>query len=822
MIDDAEGSIDVIPVAWGGFDRKNAVVSGETIIVEQTLEREFVNFTASGQTFQNIVPEVGQTPTLIANKSQQLVGEGMPTNILLADGVMPEVELEGFTLANLASEKRSSKMTCNKAENDIKGGLNNTFIVEDGGVVSQLELDGLTLVNIMPETGKTPLISNNDSQFQINKGLDEAIILDNDKMLSSKIYGETIKNCMNYENNKTPLLTLDMINPSKSIETIETELYEDYEKNIKIQDGGEIKSAILKGRTLMNLVKKLTPENHGDNKEWGVQGNSNPTHTWNSNGSITITSTIKGSMVLNYYNLTLFKPNTEYTLFVSVGWNGVGVTPHLSKISTNDIPLNNGLNIVKFTTASDLTVQNMSLRLGYIGTVAVGCEYTFNNIIVLEGDWTNDGNIPFFEGMQSVKMPVLTTTGKNLFDVSRHGSLTPQPNGDIQLNSAAWGTYDVKYILKPNTQYTLTILGDGTKCWMAIFVDGSSESSNVDTSYTRTFSTNSNGEVTIGIYANTDKYVGYSRKSISIEEGTVSTPYEPHKSNILTVNEEVRLSNVCDVKDELNLLTGELTQRTGEVVLNGSEDWTQSAHANSILFYTPLNNLARKLDYLNSISCDKLVVYSDEQYLYNSTSPIGISAYADWSDGYPNENWIYVKYADSKGSVEKLKQWLSQNPITVQYELAVESVKTVDLKCVNQDDELIDECHMFASGYISVSSDELAPTLEYILPTTNYFELDGLKSGTEYTLRFDGELTSATLGGSTINTVNDTVVATSATDNSLCLDGDVSNVSNIMLLEGNHVGKNIPYFTGMRSVEAIEVETTSKIEQPLFGRGGRK
>ena len=39
-----KGSIDVIPVAWGGFDRKNAVVNGETIIVEQTLEREFVNF----------------------------------------------------------------------------------------------------------------------------------------------------------------------------------------------------------------------------------------------------------------------------------------------------------------------------------------------------------------------------------------------------------------------------------------------------------------------------------------------------------------------------------------------------------------------------------------------------------------------------------------------------------------------------------------------------------------------------------------------------------------------------------------------------------
>jgi hypothetical protein len=194
MIDDAEGSIDVIPVAWGGFDRKNAVVNGETIIVEQTLEREFVNFTANGQTFQNIVPEVGQTPTLIANKSEQPVGEGMPTNILLADGLMPEAELEGFTLANLASEKRSSKMTCNQTENDIRAGLNDTFIIEDGGVVSQLELDGLTLVNIMPDTGKTPLVSNNDGSYNIDKGLDEGIILDTGKMLSSTLCGETMIN----------------------------------------------------------------------------------------------------------------------------------------------------------------------------------------------------------------------------------------------------------------------------------------------------------------------------------------------------------------------------------------------------------------------------------------------------------------------------------------------------------------------------------------------------------------------------------------------------------------------------------------------------
>jgi hypothetical protein len=45
---------------------------------------------------------------------------------------------------------------------------------------------------------------------------------------------------------------------------------------------------------------------------------------------------------------------------------------------------------------------------------------------------------------------------------------------------------------------------------------------------------------------------------------------------------------------------------------------------------------------------------------------------------------------------------------------------------------------------------------------------------------------------------------------------------NPMLIKGDHAGKDIPYFTGMRSVEAIEIETTPSPDQPLFGKGGRK
>ena len=52
--------------------------------------------------------------------------------------------------------------------------------------------------------------------------------------------------------------------------------------------------------------------------------------------------------------------------------------------------------------------------------------------------------------------------------------------------------------------------------------------------------------------------------NIQIEEGSVATSYEPYKSNILTVNEDVTLRSNGSVCDELDLLTGKLTQRIDE------------------------------------------------------------------------------------------------------------------------------------------------------------------------------------------------------------------------------------------------------------------
>ena len=50
----------------------------------------------------------------------------------------------------------------------------------------------------------------------------------------------------------------------------------------------------------------------------------------------------------------------------------------------------------------------------------------------------------------------------------------------------------------------------------------------------------------------------------NIEFGLSELKDEPYKTNILTVNEDVTLRSNGDICDELNLLTGQLTQRIGE------------------------------------------------------------------------------------------------------------------------------------------------------------------------------------------------------------------------------------------------------------------
>ena len=192
-------------------------------------------------------------------------------------------------------------------------------------------------------------------------------------------------------------------------------------------------------------------------------------------------------------------------------------------------------------------------------------------------------DIPYFEGMQSVKLPVLKTVGKNLFDIDKAVKIDEEKFNETNYVSNNNGVLTVvadksiefvisKERFEVNTQYTLSFKVLGTAAfhsgWIKIYhTDGSEK--------TLTNSATPNVESFIKITSDANKTVdrisifgnGLTTPEfydIQVEKGVQSSSYEPYKSNILTVNEDVTLRSNGDVYDELNLLTGRLTQRIDE------------------------------------------------------------------------------------------------------------------------------------------------------------------------------------------------------------------------------------------------------------------
>ena len=178
------------------------------------------------------------------------------------------------------------------------------------------------------------------------------------------------------------------------------------------------------------------------------------------------------------------------------------------------------------------------------------------------------------------------------------------------------------------------------------------------------------------------------------------------KTNILTCNEDVVLCGIGDVKSELNLLTGELTQRIGEVVLDGSETWRLATTKEKTQVFELVWSANQKLKDAKQrglLMCDKFKVDSgvDDEIITLTNS-------------------LYLGVLKSKAStIEELTVYLSQNPITVQYQLKTESVKTVDLSVVNQDGNNTKLSTFNDITHVILSSEGLIPEAELEVATKN-------------------------------------------------------------------------------------------------------
>lgn len=202
-----------------------------------------------------------------------------------------------------------------------------------------------------------------------------------------------------------------------------------------------------------------------------------------------------------------------------------------------------------------------------------------------------------------------------------------------------------------------------------------------------------------GDYTNVD--IPYFTGMQSVRMPVLTTSNEDGtKTNILTTSEEVELRGVSDVKDELNLLTSELTQRIGEIVLDGNADWSE--YNGNYYVTAPGVQAGEKLPW------GKVTILSN---LY----PPFIG---EETDEYIASGWNgnQIKIRDVNLSLEELKSKLMTQPLVATYISNEESVKTVDLTCLNEQGESVNFMPFEGTMHVSTSSNTLPPLMDMNVP----------------------------------------------------------------------------------------------------------
>ena len=483
-----------------------------------------------------------------------------------------------------------------------------------------------------------------------------------------------------YENDTyTPTITVKNKSSVKTGEGDEV----DYSANVM---DGHAKSAILKGQTLVNLAQSTNPTNL--NGEYVFRDNFE---------------------ILNF-GCNMIKPSTTYTIisniiensanFLNLEWNTI-----LDECAFKEIIRTDGsLGIRKFKVTSKDDLSNVSNSIRFFpnnkqenGTLTI----TF---MLLEGDYTKV-DIPYFEGMQSVKMPVLTTVGKNLFDGLSY------IDGFVSGNTVSYDNNvtsilvnvnkNTDYILSAKTNFDRSIVGGSLEP-----ISTGNKITNLNARRISNTITFNSGEYTnIIIYLNSSKI---DIEDIQVEEGTVATTYEPYKSNILTVNEDVTLRGIGNVKDELDCLTGEVTERIGNL------------QPMQLTFGSPLsintNTVAYSFEIIPDIKPNQKNTILSNALPQNNATTILSENEGFYTDSKSTLVLVINKSRLTTLDKNGLLKWLTDTSCEIIYLKSSESIKTVDLIPSGTHPSTTPYC--WKDGHIQLSSSGLLPSLEYSVVTS--------------------------------------------------------------------------------------------------------
>lgn len=504
--------------------------------------------------------------------------------------------------------------------------------------------NGMKITEMLDQSISMPTVAHEDLSFKVGVGdQDVSSTIVDSSVADMTIKGQTYQNIL-----PEPTLRNKMIGKSMQ------RLNEGYD-NIEVVDGVS-KSAILSGVTKYKNIdgqfyedfnifascKKLVNQNLSSDGEL-VQSSLRSVVDYVAINDVSIVK-ING---LTIKNLTFYDESKNKITTIPV---------NTSLEYTLNIP--EGAKYFRFSYDSTLSLENASITLTTLELI-------------------------------SVKMPVLSTVGKNLSPINDYETTVWEYVQGYQ----GFNKVLAKNILvNENKEYRLSFTKeceDGLPTNLGnIIVQFSSipVSSNInDHNSVYTHCQNNKGKkyahITMPNIGQGNEYVGkrVTLTNIQLEEGSVTTSYKPYKTNILTVNGDVELRGIGDVQDTLDCLTGEVTERIGEVVLDGSEDenWHMDMVSNNdtrlnMTFKVGLDNIIDCDFATTGMLCDRFIQVTGSSLWANDVQGVGSSNGSGLKIGIPKSNL-------TTQDVNGFRYWLSQNPVTVQYQLKTPTIKTVDL-----------------------------------------------------------------------------------------------------------------------------------------------
>lgn len=467
---------------------------------------------------------------------------------------------------------------------------------------------------------------------------------------------------------------------------------------VKLETTGEEKLYVktMKGRTLINAQPVKTP---------GLAISEAGVYEYTSSENYIKIKYLGGSIQWKYIdfklpNYSLLKPNTKYLVMFEEAKNITNVqllSGNASKRCSTLGTMEN--NWCTFTTNELTDTNGVGVYVSFTDNGVVGTEIIAKNPMIIEyQEGMENWGLKYFTGMKSVEAPSIKLIGKNLFNlkeasqewggafISTTGgnTITFTPNSSNSAGLNATFEFANNITLKAGTKLAYSqvcvgklscnFTGSINNSLVLIYKDGTTDTvflpDITSQSYNQVLSTTFTvSKDCVQIKTSPIMYAvnGLTHPIVvdyQLEVSDVTTTHEPYKTNTFSTPENIKLRGIGDVQDELNLLTGEVTECIDEIVLDGSENWIQHINTTSDVLwaYSPLQHGGS--NGAESLLCDKLQVAVGINAIYLSGQNIMLQL---------NKNDFNIS------DVYTLKTYLQQNPLTVQYLLATPITKKIGL-----------------------------------------------------------------------------------------------------------------------------------------------